>query len=119
VILLYFWGSWNAESRKAKVEMAELYNKYRSKGFEIYQVAIEKSKDSWQKAVKEDGLRWIQVCDGKFWQSPVVNLYNFEKLPISFLIDQSFTIVSRDLKGEELNNKITSLFEAKPNTTVK
>jgi len=119
VILVYFWASWNPESRKESAELTTLYNKYKSKGFEIYQAAIDKNKEAWQKAVKEDGLRWTQVCDGKYWQSPVVNLYNFDKLPTSFLIDQGYTIVSRDLKGEELDTKISSLFEAKSSTTGK
>jgi len=119
VILVYFWASWNPESRKVNTTMIDLYNKFKAKGFEIFQVSIEKDKEAWMKAIKEDGLRWPQVCDGKYWQSPVVNLYNFDKLPTTFLVDKSGFIISRDLKGEDLNNKLANIIEEKSSTAGK
>jgi peroxiredoxin len=118
-VLLYFWASWSQESRKQNKELVNLYNKYKGKGFEIYQVSLDKTKDAWMKAIKEDGLLWTQVCDFKYWQSPVVNLFNFSKIPTSFLIDKSGTIISRDLKGDDLNDKLASILEEKSNTAGK
>lgn len=119
VILLYFWASWNEDSRKFNKEMIALYNKFKSKGFEIYQVSLDKTKDAWTKAIKEDGLWWPQVSDLKYWQSPVVNVFNLSKLPTSFVIDKNGYIISRDLSGEDLINKIASSLEEKSNTASK
>lgn len=113
VVLLSFWASWSEESRKENKELVNLYNKYKAKGFEIYQVSLDKTKEAWAKAIKEDGLLWTQVCDFKYWQSPVVNLFNLDKVPTSFLIDRNGTIISRDLKGDNLNNKLASTLEEK------
>ncbi|HEY4788909.1 MAG TPA: TlpA disulfide reductase family protein [Bacteroidales bacterium] len=119
VVLIDFWASWNKECLKENTNLVDLYKKYKSKGFEIYQVSLDKSKDDWTKAIKDGGLWWTQVCDFKYWQSPVVSLYNFDKVPTTFLIDKSGTIISRDLKGENLNEKLAELFEEKPSTTGK
>jgi peroxiredoxin len=119
VILLYFWASWSEECRKENLNLAGLYNKYKAKGFEIYQVSLDKTKESWTNAIKEDRLGWTQVCDFKYWQSPVVKLYNFEKVPTTYLIDKEGLIISRDLKGESLNNKLAEIFAEKSNTAGK
>ena len=119
VVLLYFWASWNDDSRKLNKELITLYNNFKPKGFEIYQVSLDKSKDDWVKAIKEDGLWWPQVSDLKYWQSPVVNLFNFSKLPTSYIIDRNGFIISRDLSGEELTKKIASSLEEKSTTASK
>lgn len=119
VILLYFWASWDKESRKENMNLVGLYNRYKSKGFEIYQVSLDKTKEAWTNAIHEDKLWWTQVCDFKYWQSPVVKLYNFDKLPTIYLIDKDGIIISRDLKGESLNTKLAEIFAEKSNTAGK
>jgi len=113
ITLLYFWASWDENSRKENLNLITQYNKYKGKGFEIYQVSLDKTKEAWTKAIKEDGIWWTQVCDFKYWQSPVVNLYNFDKVPMTFLIDKTGSIMSRGLSGEDLNNKLAKIFEDK------
>lgn len=114
VVLLYFWASWDEASRKENLNMISLYNKYKDKGLEIYQVSLDKTKEAWTKAIKDDKLWWnYQVCDFKYWQSPVVNRYNFDKLPLVFILDKTGVILSRGLHGEELNNKLADIFEDK------
>jgi peroxiredoxin len=119
VILLDFWASWNSECRKDNKNLVLLYNKYKSKGFEIFQVSLDKTKETWVKAIKEDRLWWAQVSDLKYWQSPVVQLYNFKKIPTTYLIDKDGIIIARDLKGEALSNKLAEIFEQKSITTGK
>jgi peroxiredoxin len=117
VVLLYFWASWNKESRLGHPDMVTLYNMYRSKGFEIFEVSLDKNKEDWINAIRADGLWWIQACDLKYWQSPVVKLYNFEKLPTSFLIDKDGVIISRDVKGDALKDKLAEIFGEKSTNT--
>ena len=89
-----------------------IYNKYRNKGFEVYQVSLDQSKSSWERAINEDGLTWINVSDLKFWDSEAVKLYGVETIPANFLIDREGTIITKNLKGDALEKKLSEIFDS-------
>jgi peroxiredoxin len=109
VILLSFWTVTDPTQRMLNREYLELYEKYKSKGFEIYQVSVDTDKTAWATAVNEQKLPWINVCDGLGTASIVFNTYNIQKVPANYLIDKSGTIVARDLFDNVLEQKIASL----------
>ena len=108
-ILVDFWASWCTPCREENPNLVKLYKKYKSKGFEIFQVSLDKTKDAWVKAIKDDGLTWIQVSDLKYWDSPIAKVYNVESIPSSFLIDKDGTIMSKNLRGEALDERLVTL----------
>jgi peroxiredoxin len=89
-----------------------LYNKYRNKGFEIYQISLDQSKTAWERAIKEDGLTWINVSDLKYWDSEILNLYSVETIPANFLLDRAGNIMTKNLVGDVLEKKLNELFPA-------
>ena len=109
-VLLDFWASWSAPCRTENINLLHVYNKYRNKGFEVYQVSLDQSKTSWERAIKEDGLPWINVSDLKFWDSEAVNLYGIETIPANFLIDREGSIITKNLKGDALDQRLSELF---------
>ncbi|MCL2097219.1 MAG: TlpA family protein disulfide reductase [Bacteroidales bacterium] len=109
VILIYFWVSANIEQRMENNELINLYNKYSSKGFEIYQVALDTDKPAWAKQVKTQGLPWVNVCDGLGTGSRAIQIYNIQRVPASFIIDKSGQIVASNIFGKDLEKKIAEL----------
>ena len=97
LVLLDFWASWCMPCRQQSPELVKLYYKYKKKGFEIYGVSLDKQYEPWIDAIQRDGLYWTQVCDFKYWKSPIVNLYNIDKIPFNVLIDRNGIIVAKDL----------------------
>ncbi|MDR0714549.1 MAG: TlpA family protein disulfide reductase [Bacteroidales bacterium] len=109
-VLLNFWASWNPPSRENNKELVKIFEKYRNQKFNIFQVSLDNSKAAWEKAIKEDGLIWKHVCDFKYWDSEVVKEYNIENIPANFLIDMEGTIISKELRGNALEQKLSELF---------
>ena len=93
-ILLNFWASWSQESISRNLELMDVYKKYHTKGFEIYQVSLDTKKENWTRAIKFDQLPWINVIDLNGRTSYFAKIYNISTLPTSFLINPDKEIVS-------------------------
>lgn len=109
-VLLDFWASWCGPCRSENPHLATAYQKYRDRGFTIVSVTRDEEKDKakWLKAVKEDGLIWLQLSD--FDQS-AARLYNAVSLPTNFLIDPEGKIVAVNLRGERLERVLEEVLE--------
>lgn len=110
VVLIDFWASWCGPCRKENPNNVKLYNELKGKGFEIYGVSLDKTKEDWTKAIMEDKLTWTHVSDLKFWGSEAAAKYKVESIPATFLIDKEGKILAKNLRGEELNLFVKKLF---------
>lgn len=112
VVLVDFWASWCGPCRAENPNVVAAYKKYAAKGFDIYSVSLDKDAEKWKQAILKDGLIWKNhVSDLKFWQSPVVQLYNFNAIPTNVLIDKEGKIIAKNLRGEELEKKLAAIFK--------
>jgi thiol-disulfide isomerase/thioredoxin len=112
IVLIDFWASWCGPCRAENPNVVSAYKKYVSKGFDIYSVSLDKDAEKWKQAIQKDGLIWKNhVSDLKYWQSPVVQLYNFNSIPTNVLIDKKGKILAKNLRGEELEKKLAEIFK--------
>ena len=110
IVLLDFWASWCAPCRHENPNLVKNYNKYKDKGFEIYQVSLDQTKAAWLKGIQDDDLDWIHVSDLQYWNSVVVPVYNIQGIPANFLLDKDGKIIAHNLRGEQLGTKLKEIF---------
>jgi peroxiredoxin len=108
-VLLQFWSAKDRTSRIQNEVLAELYSKYKNKGFEIYMVSVDDDKEAWKTAISEDQLTWINVGDMKGSMSALI-AYNIKAIPANYLLDKEGKIVGKNLQGPALNNALAKLF---------
>jgi peroxiredoxin len=109
ITIIDFWASWCGPCRAENPNVLKLYNEFHSKGLNIIGVSLDKEATKWKEAIAKDKLPWIHVSNLKFWEDPIAQLYNIKSIPATYILDSKGKIIAKDLRGEELNTKITVL----------
>jgi len=109
-LLIDFWASNCGPCRQEHPGMISLYNRYKSQGFEIVGVSLDKERTNWLEAIRRDKLPWKQVSDLNEFETDIVQHYSLEYIPFNILIDKKGKIIATELRGERLNKTITTLF---------
>lgn len=109
-VLLDFWASWCVPCRKENPNIVKAFEKYQDKGFTVFGVSLDKKKEDWIAGIKEDGLNWPQVSDLAFWDTEAAALYGVRFIPSNLLIDPNGIIIARNIKAEELQNKLKEIY---------
>ncbi len=111
VVLLDFWASWCRPCRMENPNVVKLYNKYKSQGFDVYSVSLDRTKQQWVDAIAKDKLIWPNhVSDLKGWQSEGAKQYKVTSIPSTFLIDRNGKIIAVNPRGQQLEKALKEVF---------
>ena len=91
--------------------VVKAYTDYHKKGFEVVGVSLDNNKDAWVKAIDQLKMPWPQMSDLKGWECKGALDYNVRSIPANVLIDQQGNIIAKDLRGEDLLNKMAELLK--------
>ena len=112
IVLVDFWASWCRPCRMENPNVVAAYKKFKDKGFTIYSVSLDQDASKWKGAIQQDGLEWPNhVSDLKGWQSQAAAMYGVQGIPAQFLLDKDGKIVAKNLRGEQLEEKLTELLK--------
>jgi len=104
VVLLDFHAFSAEGSTQRVMELRELYNKYHTQGFEIYQVGIDGNEHFWKTSVA--ALPWVNVYDPN---GTSLQLYNVQSIPTFFLLDRNCSPAKRDVMIKDIDAEIKAL----------
>lgn len=112
VVLIDFWASWCGPCRKNNPELVRVYNKYKDKGFTVYSVSLDRAKEPWIQAIKQDNLTWTDhVSELKHWNGQVNMSWGVNSIPATFLLDKTGKFVAMNPHGADLEKKVEELLK--------
>lgn len=112
--LVNIWASWDEASRQATDSIRKIALKLPEEKFKVIDISIDSDKKAWLAACRDDGKRWIEVCDFKGWNTAAVQQNKVQCLPANFLIDRNRKIIDKNIFGDALYEKVKQLIKEKP-----
>ncbi len=106
LLLIDFWAAWCGPCRQENPNVVKIYTEFGKEGFDVFSVSLDEEKEDWIKAIADDKLSWTQVSDLQYWSNAAAKMYAVDAIPANFLLDETGTIIARNLRGEDLYNKV-------------
>lgn len=113
LLLVDFWASWCSPCRQENPNVVKVWQAYNKKGFDVFGVSLDQSRDGWVKAISDDKLTWTHVSDLKYWDCAPAKLYAVSAIPANFLIDENGVIIGHNLRGDALAEKVKEVLGSK------
>lgn len=103
--MVEFWASWCGPCRGEIPHLRHVYDAY-GKGkdaFNMISVSIDDKEKDWKQALREENMKWTQLCDLKGWKGDVIDKYKIQGVPFCLILDKEGRIIDHGVRGSELD----------------
>lgn len=100
-ILVDYWFSRCKPCLESFPKLKEIYEKYRSKGFEIISISVDRANNigKWKDRIEEFGLNWKHYLDENGVEAEKDKIFTF---PTTFLLDEKGNLIKKKISIDEL-----------------
>ncbi len=110
VNVVLIWASWNFDTLTMQRQLKKQKNTYGSR-LSVVGISLDGSLKECKDAMKRDSISWPTVCDGRLWQSPVIQALGVYDIPSNFIVTSSGKILATNLGVTDLRNKVDELLK--------
>jgi peroxiredoxin len=110
VVLLDFWATWCPPCRVEIPNLLGIFRQFKNKDFVLISVSLDRDLQAARSFVKDKEMDWVHIIDMEAGRE-IATLYQVEYIPSTFVIGRKGQIEARQLRGDELKNKIAALLK--------
>ena len=110
VVLVDFWATWCGPCIQELPNVKKAYAELHDQGFEILGISFDSEKQTLERFVKKEGMKWPQYFDGKGWGNELGARFGIDAIPSMWLVDKKGVL--RDMNARtDLVSKVKKLLQ--------
>ena len=109
-VLVDFWASWCGPCRAEIPNIIAVHKKYSNRNFTALGVAVKDNPAASLQAIADEGISYPQILNAG---PSEMELYGFDGIPYIILFGPDGTILATDLRGNDIDEKLSEIFENK------
>ncbi|KKM72406.1 hypothetical protein LCGC14_1420840 [marine sediment metagenome] len=88
IVVIDFWATWSDPCIQEFPEVKKMYRTFRGRGVQFIGVSLDDEIEDLKGFVRGEKVEWLQIFEGMRWKGTISKMYNIEKIPIMFVLDQ-------------------------------
>jgi peroxiredoxin len=109
IIIMNFWATWNDQCLKELPEIKKLYRKLKGPGIQFIGISSDDNIDVLKGFVRQHNIDWPQICEEMRYKGMMSKLYDVNRIPIMFVLDQKGKVQYIGNKKEKITQIVTAL----------
>ena len=107
---ILIWASWNYESINVLNRLQSLRQHFDNR-VKVLCVSLDANAKDSRRILKRDSIQWTAVCDGRMWESPVIQKTGLSHIPDNIVFDSQGKVVAHSLNLDDLLKTLEELIE--------
>lgn len=104
------WATWNYDSQNAQRKLKQLERDHSSQ-LKFLSICIDADKKECRKSMDRDSISWHNICDGRMWETPILEQLGLYFVPDNIITDSNGKILAHSIATNKLDKKIKELLK--------
>lgn len=113
IVLVIFWSTWCKPCTEDLPEIKDLYDRYKSKGFDVLGVNLDNNPADVGPYIAQFKVPWNHIQDPGGLEGPIAKQYGIISLPTMFILTTNGLVYKNSSSVAELKEALSEAFEKK------
>ena len=108
--VIIVWASWNYESINMLSQLQKMMGHYDNR-LKVLLVSMDADVKDCRRILERDSIKWSTICDGRFWESPIIQKTGLSHLPDNLVFDSQGKVVDHSMNYQTMLETFDKMIE--------
>lgn len=106
--IISIWATWSYDSQSMQRRLHALKDNYGGR-LALISINLDANSDDCKRFLDRDSIRWSNVCDGKMWDTPLVQQLGLSEMPGNIFVDRGGRVVDVNVPLTKIDARVRSI----------
>lgn len=102
------WASWSYDSVNLQ-QWLRRFKKEKGADLAVVSICVDADRKACLRQMKADSINWPNVCDGRMWDTPLMQTLGLSTVPGNIVADANGKIVARNLNTSQMKEQLEKM----------